>query len=253
MGHRRRRQVDWAIQRTIAAADHEMGDEGLNAAVGVHHPLGQTGGAACGRDRDHIVKIDRNSQVAIRVVSDPGRQRDGALRFTIYAYVEFDFWQLRPQCGDRCLKVLLKEQHIAVEGVEDVAILVGGIARTYRNPGHIGPPQPERAGPGGGVIAGPDRALAAAPETGCQQRARDAAAQPPDLIEAIGAVFLDVGRTLGVDAPAAVEEIDDRHGRTSERGDAGTRQSALLQEAQQIAVTEGFASRRESDSRGLAV
>ena len=188
-----------------------MGDEGLNAAVGVHHPLGQTGGAAGGRDRDHIVKIDRQAQVGIGVAFEPGGQRDGTLSLAVYADVAFDLWQLRPQCGDRCLKVLLEEQNVAVEGVEDVAILLGGVARAHRDPGHVGPPQPERAGPGGDVIAGPDRALAAAPEPGRLQRARDAAAQPPDLVEAVGAVLLDVGRTLGVDAPAAVEEIDDRH------------------------------------------
>jgi hypothetical protein len=66
--------------------------------------------------------------------------------------------------------------------------------------------------PRGRVVQRPDGALALLRQARAQQLVRNAAGQSADLGEGVTALVLEVGRALRIDAPAAVEEVDDGHG-----------------------------------------
>ena len=109
----------------------------------------------------------------------------------------------------------------------------------------------------GGIVGGPDGALGFLWQAKGEQLVRNAAGQVPYLIETIGAVTLDIGDPGGVDQPAAVVKVDKSHINLLplrlQFGDAGTRQAALLEEAQQVAVTKGPGAGCEAYLVGIAV
>jgi len=68
---------------------------------------------------------------------------------------------------------VLEKHDFAVAHVEDVLVVLDGVARTDRNPGQIGAPQAECADPGSDVIVGPYRPLGACRVTTREQRMGD--------------------------------------------------------------------------------
>ena len=196
-----------------------------------------------------------------RLVRRPSACSDGAPgspAVAVDADPQPDLGQPRPQLGDHRRELLLEEQHLAVEGIEHVVVLLGRIARADRNPAHVRAPQAQRAGPRHARRWSPRRRpWSPWPKPAASSAVGDAAGQLADLVEACSCGRPGCRRRLRIDAPAAVEEVDDGHGglrsRSERRRDGGARQAALLEEAEQVAVAEGLAGRREADLVGLAV
>jgi hypothetical protein len=105
----------------------------------------------------------------------------------------------------------LEEQHLAVEVVEDADVGRNAVAGIDRHPRESGAPEPEDTGPRGGVIAREHRPLGPTRQPEVEQRVRDPAGKPADLVETIGTLPGDVGDAAGVGAPTPVEEVDDGH------------------------------------------
>src|SRR6516164_8255623 len=102
--------------------------------------------------------------------------------------------------------MLLIEKYLAIESVENIAVLGRAVAGADRNPAHVRAPEAERTGPGRDVVVRPDRALRSLGQPGCDERIGDAACQVAHLGKAEDAVILDVGGTVRIDPPAAVEK-----------------------------------------------
>ena len=122
-----------------------------------------------------------------------------------------DLGQTWPQGGNGLCEGLLEEQHLAVEGIEDEAVVIGGIARVDRDPGHVCAPQSQCASPAGHVVGRPDRALGLRGKAQGEELVGNATRQRPDFVETEAAIILDVGNSTAVHRPAAVEKVDDRH------------------------------------------
>ncbi|MNV89881.1 hypothetical protein D3C71_1842130 [compost metagenome] len=68
-------------------------------------------------------------------------KRLGTFHLAVDADPPADPGQLRPQGSNHLGKLALKEQDLAIEGVQHISVFLGRIARAHRNPAQIGAPE----------------------------------------------------------------------------------------------------------------
>ncbi len=201
VGQRRQREVRGPAAERVAH-QRQRGHR-LEVAGGQHHALGQPGRPA-GAD-EHRQVVGRFGLVDLDALGEPVREV-----LLIQAHRGAQPGQLLGDLGHHVRVAGVKQQALAVEELEQHAVLVGLVARVDRAPDRAAPRDPEDGRERGGVVGREDPDLAAGADPGRGQRARHAPAEVDDVAVGQRALPLDEARRLATQRGALVEVVDER-------------------------------------------
>ena len=213
VGERGQGQVDRAAVEGVAHQRDRR--HRLEVAAGEHDALGAAGGAAGADQGDDVVGLRGFDAGIVAGGVEPVREAGREVVAVAEADQGGQLGEFRRDPADEVLEAGLEDQRGAVEQVQELGVLAGGVARVDRAPHGTRAGDAEDAGERGRVVGREDADLVPGPHAGVAQRAGDGLREIDHLAVGDGAPVEGQAGRVRVQGGAFFQVEVQRHRRPS--------------------------------------
>ena len=220
VGEGREREIDRPAVERIAHQRQRR--HRLEVAARQHHAFRLPGRPPCAGDHGDIVERRDVHRIVGRAF-EPARERRRGRGRPVQANQDRELRQVGDHALDQRFIGAVKDERPAVEGVEDIAVLLGFVARIDRTPHCRGARDPENAGESDRIVARQNGDLVARRNSGSSQGARHAIGVTLDLGIGKSRVSRREARRVFAERSALVEIVGEPHRQSSGERARGSR------------------------------